>query len=150
AGEPGELRSRPAVETTLEVLAERGAEVAVSDDFSRFVAAPGAVYQGGEFEVNGDWPGAAALLCAAAVVPGSRVEISGLRQDAQGERRVLDALRDAGCRVEWRPNVCGGGAGDRVVRLESPERLRAFRFDADLATDAAPALTAAAACAEGT
>jgi 3-phosphoshikimate 1-carboxyvinyltransferase len=135
-----DLRSRPAVETTLEVMASRGVEVEISEDFSLFRVPPGR-YGRDALTVNGDWPGASAILCAAAAVPGSAIEMEGLREDAQGERRVIDTLREAGCRIEWQT--------DGTLRLESPKRLRAFRFDADLATDASPVLTALAALAEG-
>jgi 3-phosphoshikimate 1-carboxyvinyltransferase len=134
-----ELRSSPAVETTLEVMAERGVSVEADDAFRTFRVPP-SNYAGSDFRVNGDWPGSAALLCAAAVVPGSVIEIDGLRDDSQGERRVVDVLRSAGCDIAWR-----GG----TLRLVAPPRLRAFEFDADLATDAAPVLTAVAALCEG-
>lgn len=136
----GELRSRPAIDTTLDVMRARGINVEEDQWAGSFRIEPGE-YNDGAYTINGDWPSAAGILCAAAVVPGSAVTLVGLREDTQGERRVLDALRDAGCEVTHR---------DDRVTLMAPDRLRAFRLNGDLATDAVPALTAVAALADGT
>jgi len=135
----GELRSRPAVETTLDVMTRRGVEVNEIGPGTLCVE-PG-LYAPGKWQIPGDWPGALAILGAAAVVPNSSVMISGLEKDAQGERSAMEALAQAGCHVEH--------VEDGVI-LNAPKRLRAFLFNGDLATDAVPALVAVAALCEGT
>ncbi|GAB4320094.1 MAG: 3-phosphoshikimate 1-carboxyvinyltransferase [Candidatus Sumerlaeia bacterium] len=135
------LKSKPAVRQTLDVLKRAGIELRCSSDLLHFhVPAPQA-YRPGEFVVNGDYPGAAAILSAAAVVPGSDVVVEGLFPDEQGERAILDVLRMMGACVEERP----GGQ----VSLKAPERLRAVEFDGDRATDAVLAMVGAACLAQG-
>jgi len=137
----GDLKSRPAVETTLDVLRARGIAVEVDGRFSRFEIQPGD-FRPGPCRVNGDWPGAAAILCAAAAVPGSQVRIEGLARDAQGERHIVEVLRQMGCSIKQDENA---------VELRAPVRLRAIeRLDGDLMTDAIPPLMAVCAVAEGT
>ena len=136
----GALKSKPAVETTLDVLYRRGIDVHTDADLSYFAVQPGE-YRAGACRVNGDWPGAAAVLCAAACIPGSIVRIEGLEADSQGERRIIEVLRECGCRI-----TCAGS----TVELEAPDILEPIRnLDGDLMTDAIPPLMAVAALAQG-
>lgn len=142
-GEPVEivvtdrLVSREPVRQTLEVLERAGVRVDASDDLMRFRVAPQS-YQPGEFHVNGDWPGSAALLAAGALVADG-IGVEGLLEDRQGERAAADVLADMGARVTRE------GAEVRVARAP----LRAVDFDGDTATDAVLALLGPACFAEG-
>jgi 3-phosphoshikimate 1-carboxyvinyltransferase len=137
----GDLKSRAAVETTLDVMRNRGIQVDVDDKFERFDIQPGS-YQAGEFHVNGDWPGAAALLCAAAAVPKSKITLTGLKDDCQGERHILSALESMGCTIQQQ---------NEEVTIEAPSKLKPLeRFNGDLMTDAIPPLMAVLALADGT
>jgi 3-phosphoshikimate 1-carboxyvinyltransferase len=101
----------------------------------------GQEYQPGEYEVNGDWPGSAALLSAAAVCPSSDVAIEGLFDDEQGEKAVLDALRSMGADIAY--------DGFRA-RIRGGNPLHGIEFDGDKATDAVLAMVGASCLAEGT
>ena len=57
-------------------------------------------YLSGERCIPGDWPGAAAILAAAAVTD-SDVTLSNLSDDAQGERAIVDVLRTMGADVTF-------------------------------------------------
>ncbi len=65
----------------------------------RFRMVP-AAYRPGRYAVEGDWSGASYLLAAGAVGP-HPVRVEGLRADSlQGDRVMLDVLRDMGARIE--------------------------------------------------
>lgn len=141
-----DLVSKPAVRQTLEILADSGIAVDASPDLMRFTVAP-QPYLPGQTSINGDWPGSAALLAAAAVT-GSEITLTGLRDDNQGERLSADILRRMGARVEF-----GTGAdGTPEVRVAGPadgNPLRGVEFDGDPMTDAVLATIGAACLAEG-
>jgi len=134
------LKSMSLVRTTLEVMTQAGIRVDSSDDLFRFFIPGGQRYLPGEFDVNGDWPGSAAILSAAAICPDSDVTIEGLFEDQQGERAIVDVLRDMGADISFdgqRVRVKGGGA------------LHGVEFDGDKATDAVLAMEGAACFALG-
>lgn len=134
------LVSKAPVRQTIEVLTNAGISVTASDDLLNYTIEPGA-YRLGDYRVNGDWPGSAALLAAAAVTGGT-VELAGLFDDEQGEKEAGNVLVQMGARFEYLPN--GNG-----VRLSSDGKLRGVEFDGDLATDAVLALMGAACFAQG-
>ncbi len=62
---------------------------------------PGASLKPQQICIPGDWSGAAAFLCAAAVTGGS-VRVSPLDpRDPQGDRALAAILESAGCRTAW-------------------------------------------------
>ncbi|MCX8036214.1 MAG: 3-phosphoshikimate 1-carboxyvinyltransferase [Candidatus Sumerlaeia bacterium] len=144
-GEPVEievvegLKSKPLIETTLAVLRGAGIVVEASADLMHFRVPSPQCYVPRDYEVNGDWPGAAAILAAAAVTE-SDVTVNRLYADEQGERAIVEVLRQMGAAVEW---------NEPQVRLRSTGRLAAVQFDGDRATDAVLAMAAAACLAEG-
>ena len=142
----GRLKSLPLIETTRRVLSAAGIEVESSNERDMHLVRSGQHYKARRWETNGDWPGAAAILAAAAVVPRSRIRIARLYDDEQGERECVPFFERMGCRITREENP---GAGE-LLCLESPERLRAAAVNGDLCTDAVLAMEAAAACAEGT
>lgn len=135
----GDMKSRPPIRQTLQVLREAGIRVEASDDLRRLYIPGGQRYQPREYTVPGDYPGAAALMAAAAVVP-SDVTIPRLFRDEQGERQAIDVLAAMGA------DIAHDG---RQVRIRGGRPLRGGRFDGDPFTDAVLALTAAAVLAEG-
>ena len=140
-----ELKSSPLVTLTTGVMRESGVRVDSSADNRRHIIAAGQGYTHGDRMVNGDWPGSAAILAAAAVVPNSRIGVRRLREDAQGERRCLDFYRAMGCTAEY-----GRDDVSDVLYFNSPARLRAASIDGDQCTDAVLAMAAAAALGDGT
>ncbi len=142
------LRSRPLVETTLEVMREAGIVVTSTDDCLHHRVAAGDGYQARDWAVHGDWPGASALLAAAAVIPGSEIEIERLYDDLQGERWTLEVLTVMGCSTRRHTDA---ERGVPVVALSAPQsgQLEAIEIDGDRSTDAVLALYATAALAKG-
>jgi len=135
------LKSQPVVRTTLEVMRQAGIRVEASEDLLHFFIPGGQKYKPGTFEVNGDWPGSAAILSAAAVCPSSNVTIEGLFEDHQGERAIVDVLKDMGADISFdghRAQVKGG------------KSLLGVGFNGDQATDAVLAMVGAACFASGT
>lgn len=135
----GDMKSRPPIRQTLQVLREAGITVEASDDLRHFVIPAGQHYQAREYVVPGDYPGSAAIMAAATAVP-SDVTIERLFVDEQGERGAIGVLAAMGADIEH---------DGRRVRIWGGRRLKGGSFDGDPFTDAVLALTAAAALAEG-
>lgn len=137
----GGLVSKAPVRQTLEVLQRAGVRIEHSADLLHFEIHPQS-YRAGNYTVNGDWPGSAALL-SAAVVTGGKVEIAGLYDDQQGERESERVLQQMGGDLEL-------GTDGTGVHLNSANTdLLAVEFDGDLATDAVLALLGTACLAKG-
>jgi 3-phosphoshikimate 1-carboxyvinyltransferase len=127
------LVSKAPVRQTLEVLQLAGIQVQHDDSLLSFRIDPQS-YQPGTRTVNGDWPGSAAILAAAAVC-NSDVTIRGLMPDNQGEREAANVLKQMGANI-----VCGAD----FVRVTNGDGLNAVEFNGDIATDAVLALAGAA------
>jgi len=101
---------------------------------------PGRSLQARELSIPGDWSGAAAFLCAAAVT-GRSVLVSPLDpQDPQGDRALAAILASAGCRVTW-------PTSDQV-RVEGP-LTQGLEWNLESCPDLGPVLAATAALAPG-
>ena len=136
----GEIKSRAPLRQTLDTLAAFGVQASATDDLRRIQIPGGQRYEAAEVTIPGDYPGSAALLAAAALLPGE-VTLSNLREhDLQGERAAADVLRDMGADITR--------TGDRL-RIRGGRPLRALTRDGDGFTDAVQALTAAAVFAQG-
>lgn len=139
----GEMKSKPPIRQTLRVLAEAGITVEAAADLRSFHIPAGQRYQPRAYTVPGDYPGSAAIMAAAAVVP-SDVTVERLfSDDEQGEREAIDVLRAMGADIEHDRSA-------NRVRIRGGRPLHGATFDGDRFTDAVPALTAAATIAEGT
>ena len=136
------LASRGYVDLTLDVMRAFGARAERDDGYGEFRIA-GTPYQAAEYEVEGDWSGAAFLLVAgaiAAAVTGGGLEVAGLRaRSSQPDRAIVDALALAGARLAELPD------GYRVDAAP----LRGFSFDATDCPDLFPPLVALASRCEG-
>ncbi|ABF45301.1 3-phosphoshikimate 1-carboxyvinyltransferase [Deinococcus geothermalis DSM 11300] len=137
----GEIKSHAPLRQTLDTLAAFGLQARASADLTRITIPGGQAYRPGRVLVPGDYPGSAALLVAAALLPGE-VTVTNLREgDLQGEREALNVLRAMGADLVRE--------GDRVT-VRGGRPLHAVTRDGDSFTDAVQALTAAAAFARGT
>jgi len=134
-----ELKSKPLVYTTLDVMSQAGIEVEVSNDLMNFRIPSAQSYKSGDYSVNGDWPGAAAILAAAAITE-SDVAVRRLYCDQQGEQAIVDVLSQMGVPVNWSPPE---------VTVRGTGRLSGIEFDGDQATDAVLAMAGAACLAQG-
>jgi len=136
-----ELKSKVVVGQTLEVLEQAGIAVEASPDLMRYRVPGRQKYRAQEYTVQGDYPGSAAILAAAAVTESDVTVRRLLENSKQGERAVVDVLR--------RMNVPLTHA-DGVVRVTGNGRLTAGEFDGDEFTDGVLAMVAAAVFADGT
>ncbi|MDZ7634312.1 MAG: 3-phosphoshikimate 1-carboxyvinyltransferase [Bacteroidales bacterium] len=136
--EVSNLKSRPYISLTLELLSDFGVYVE-NRGFSHFIIPGNQSYQAREYSIEGDWSGAAFLLVAGAVA--GTVTVRNLKINSlQADMAIMQALHDAGCRL----TVDGGR-----VMAERYE-LRAFNFDATDCPDLFPPLAALAARCSGT
>jgi 3-phosphoshikimate 1-carboxyvinyltransferase len=133
------LASRGYVDLTLDVMRAFGARAGRDDGYRRF-SIGGKPYEAADYDVEGDWSGAAFLLVAGAIRGESGLDVVGLRtRSSQPDRAIVDALALAGARLEELPD------GYRV--RSGP--LRAFSFDATDCPDLFPPLVALASRCEG-
>ncbi|GIP57944.1 3-phosphoshikimate 1-carboxyvinyltransferase [Paenibacillus sp. FSL W8-0186] len=136
-----DLKSKVVVGQTLEVLEQAGIIIHASDDYMSFKVPGRQSYQAKTYTVQGDYPGSAAILAAAAVTK-SDVKVHRLAERSkQGERAVVDVLQMM--------DVPLTHVND-TVHVQGNGRLRPVEFDGDAATDAVLAMVAAAVFAEGT
>lgn len=95
-----ELRSRPYVEITLEVLGIAGARIKKSSDLMEFSIPGRQIFKPIEFKVPGDFSSAAFILGAAAIAGGA-VKVKNLdMHGAQGDKRIVDLLRQFGAEIK--------------------------------------------------
>ncbi len=136
-----DLKSKIVIGQTLEVLEQAGITIEASDDLMHYRVPGRQSYQAKTYIVQGDYPGSAALLSAAAVTQ-SDVKVHRLMENSkQGERAVVDVLKAMGAPLTH---------ADGIVHVQGNGKLKAVEFDGDNATDAVLAMVAAAVFAEGT
>lgn len=136
-----DLKSKIIVGQTLEVLEQAGIRIEADDDLMRYRIPGRQRYQAQEYKIQGDYPGSAAILAAAAVTS-SDVAVHRLEENSrQGERAVVDVLRAMGVPLTHR---------DGIVHVRGTGLLKAGEFDGDHFTDAVLAMVAASVFAEGT
>lgn len=132
------LKSRPYVEVTLAMLRHFG--VNVEADGEDFHVPSGQAYRPASFRVPGDYSSAAFPLVAGAVT-GSKVAVKGLAPEwPQGDRFILEALRQMGAKVK----ESGGSATLHAEQLHGAE------LDLGDTPDLFPILCIAGAYARGT
>lgn len=137
----GDLKSKVVIGQTLEVIEQAGITIHASADYMSFKVPGRQSYQAREYTVQGDYPGSAAVLAAAAVTK-SDVKIHRLMERSkQGERAIVDVLQMMDVPLSHR---------DNTVHVLGNGRLRPVEFDGDAATDAVLAMVAAAVFADGT
>lgn len=91
------------------------------------------------FEIPADASSAVVWVAAAAMIPGSRIELEGVVRDAQPDLLAIDAIGRMGAALEWR---------DDALVVESGS-LRGVDLDAGAWPDGALAVAAAASAARG-
>jgi 3-phosphoshikimate 1-carboxyvinyltransferase len=137
-----DLKSRPYIDMTLDVLKHFKMKVPVNDHYQSFyydskIGLPETsdIY----YEVESDWSGAAFLLVAAAIA--GPLLIRGLNLSSmQADRKIIDALMQANAGIAFEAK------GIRV----HPSKMKAIQFDATDCPDLFPPLVALADFCEGT
>lgn len=84
----GDLKSKVVIGQTLEVLEQAGITIHAADDYTFFRVPGGQSYEAKTYTVQGDYPGSAAVLAAAAVTQ-SDVTIRNLSEDSKQESGLL-------------------------------------------------------------
>ncbi|MDF2722908.1 MAG: 3-phosphoshikimate 1-carboxyvinyltransferase [Paenibacillus sp.] len=136
-----DLKSKVVVGQTLEVIAQAGIHIEASEDLMHYRIPGRQRYAAKEYVVQGDYPGSAAVLAAAAVTQ-SDVRLLRLEEASkQGERAVIDVLKAMNVPLTHQ---------NGVVHVKGDGKLKAVEFDGDHFTDAVLAMVAAAVFAEGT
>ncbi|WP_410768134.1 3-phosphoshikimate 1-carboxyvinyltransferase [Fontibacillus sp. BL9] len=137
----GDLKSKVVIGQTLEVLEQAGITIDAASDYMSFRVPGRQAYQAKNYTVQGDYPGSAAILAAAAVTK-SDVKVHRLMERSkQGERAIVDVLQMMDVPLTHK---------DGTVHVLGNGRLRPVEFDGDAATDAVLAMVAAAVFADGT
>lgn len=133
-----ELNEHPYVEMTLDWLRQQNIRYE-REGWERFYVPGGQRYQGFEATIAADWSSATFFLCAGAIGMG-KIILTGLdMNDPQGDKAVVQMLRQMGAQIEERPEglVVSGGA------------LCGTKLDLNATPDALPALAVTACFAAG-
>lgn len=131
------LSSRPYINLTIQMMKDFGVKVNLLPNDIYHIAANQS-YRACEFNVEGDWSGAAFMLVAGAIA--GEVEVTNLNpKSLQADRAIVEALLSAGASLSIRENSI-------VVKRAN---LKAFDFDARNCPDLFPPLVALAANCNG-
>ena len=131
------LESKPYILMTLDCLEKFGIKVESSPDLTEFSVSRQA-YKPAKYRVEGDWSSASYFLALGAV--SGEVTVKNLnRQSLQGDRVILDLLKDMG--------ACVSIDGDSVTVKKSS--LKAIQADLSDCIDLLPTMAVLAAAADG-
>lgn len=132
------LKSRPYIDLTLEIMAHFGCQVH-HKQYEQFIIEPVATFPPTiDYTVEGDWSGAAFLLVAGAIA--GNITVKGLDiNSAQADKAILRVLEQTGAGLQI--NEAG-------VQVQTTT-LRPFHFDATDCPDLFPPLVALAAYCNG-
>jgi 3-phosphoshikimate 1-carboxyvinyltransferase len=144
------LKSKPYVDLTLEVMKQFGLNVPINNNYESFTFHNQPINQSTNqpinYTVEGDWSGAAFLLVAGAIAAKNRIEIKGLDVfSTQADKAILQALMDCGCNISIQSNIIEVG-----LPVSGITGLKAFQFNATDCPDLFPPLVALAAYCNGT
>ncbi len=134
------LKSRPYIDLTLDVMKQFGLAVPVNNQYQSFyfAAQHTSIPSTHVYTVEGDWSGGAFLLVAGAIA--GNMTVKGLDVfSTQADKAVLRALMDCGAGISIEPDT---------IELR-PLPLKAFHFNATDCPDLFPPLVALAAYCEG-
>jgi 3-phosphoshikimate 1-carboxyvinyltransferase len=136
------LKSRPYIDLTLNVMEQFGLKVPQNNNYESFYF-DGSTHDSPltthDYTVEGDWSGGAFLLVAGAIA--GNITVKGLDVfSTQADKAILQALMG-----------CGAGISIQPSHIElRPAPLKAFHFNATDCPDLFPPLVALAACCQGT
>lgn len=134
-----DLKSRPYIDLTLDVMEKFGVKIVNNDYASFYFPANNTAFKGGRYTVEGDWSGGAFLLVAGAIA--GEITVKGLDPfSTQADKAILQAISDSGAVLSISP--------EQIV--VGPNKLKAFQFDATDCPDLFPPLVALASYCEGT
>jgi 3-phosphoshikimate 1-carboxyvinyltransferase len=136
------LKSKPYVDLTLDVLSNFGMKVPENKNYTSFyfnANTPAVTPDIINYTVEGDWSGGAFLLVAGAIA--GKLTIKGLdNTSSQADKALLNVLKACGCELNIEPNKI----------TVSSTQLNSFYFDATECPDLFPPLVALALYCKGT
>ncbi len=135
----GELKSRPYVNITIDMLKGAGAKI-IGDNPSTFTIPPEQEYDMRSYSVPGDFSSASYMMAAGTLC--GEITIRNLFPSEQGDSALIELLEKMGAQISW----------DRKkgeVRV-SKSRLKGINVDVGKTPDLVPTLAVLGAAAEGT
>ena len=134
------LFEKPYVKMTLKWLDDQGIKYRISDDLEEVWVKGGQSYKPLDTYIEGDFSSASFFFVAAAI-RGTEDTVEGLdKNSTQGDKEILNILDKMGCSIMW---------NGMAVTVKGPEKLKGGVFDLNAIPDTLPALSVAAAFAEG-
>lgn len=134
------LKSKPYVSMTLKTLRLVNAKIKSSSSLMSYSIPGGQSFRRFDYTVPGDFSSAAFVLGAGALC-GGEVRVEGLDpNDVQGDKKILDLLRDFGADLKVKK---------KSVRIEGGKRLHGIDADCSDTPDLIPVLAVLGATAEG-
>lgn len=128
----GNLVSKPYIEITLEVLKKAGIKIEADDNFRQFfIPAQQEFGSLGDYEIHGDYSSAAFIMAAACLV-NSNVRLTDLVNDKQGDKRIIEILREMGAEIKKTRNT---------VHINGPFQLEGIEINCCKTPDLVPVLT---------
>ena len=93
------LTSKPYIDLTLEVMRDFGVKI-LNENYERFEIKGNQEYNGSDYQIEGDWSGAANHIVGAAI--SGRVQLTGLLENSkQADRIILSIIKEYGAHIEW-------------------------------------------------
>lgn len=137
----GQMKSRPYVDITIEMLAEAGVRILVDESNGiRFIIPANQKYDLKEYTVPGDFSSASYLLAAAAML-GSCISVHNLFPSKQGDSEIINVLKQMGADVHWDT--------EKGIVTVKRKTLKGIMFDAGATPDLVPTVAVLAAVADG-
>jgi 3-phosphoshikimate 1-carboxyvinyltransferase len=93
------LTSKPYIDLTLEVMRDFGVKI-LNENYERFEIKGNQEYIGRDYQIEGDWSGAANHIVGAVI--SGRVQLTGLQENSkQADRIILSIIKEYGAHAEW-------------------------------------------------
>lgn len=133
------LVSRPYVDVTIDVLRRAGIRI-INHGYKSFFIKSGQQFRScRKYIIGGDYS-SAAFLMAAGILIESDIRITGLKDDAQGDCRVIKILNSFGARIRREKNE---------VLIKGPFKLKGINIDCSDTPDLVPILAVVGCFAQG-
>jgi 3-phosphoshikimate 1-carboxyvinyltransferase len=139
----GELKSRPYVDITLEMLKAAGIEIHIEKGIKqnlKFIIPPNQSYSLSEYTVPGDFSSTSYLLAAGALA-GNGITINGIFPSSQGDAAIISILQDMGADLIWDKQ--------HGVVTVNKSQLHGINIDVGMTPDLVPTLSVLGAVCEG-
>ncbi len=136
----GELKSRPYVNITIDMLRDAGAKIDANEGANSFTLPPEQEYNLKSYNVPGDFSSASYMMAAGALC--GEVTVKNLFPSEQGDSALIDMLGKMGAQISWDKKK-----GEVKV---SRSALKGITVDVGKTPDLVPTLAVLGATAEGT